>query len=86
MSLTIEKPETEARLLRWATARGLSALEAIDELLDEAEEEEGSPLATLPSSLMYPAADALKKAMDELDAGKGISGAEFIAELRRPLD
>ena len=38
MTLTIEKPETEARLIRFATSRGISPLEALDELLDEAEE------------------------------------------------
>lgn len=35
MTLTIEKPETEARLIRFATLRGISPLEALDELLDE---------------------------------------------------
>jgi hypothetical protein len=35
MTLTIEKPETEARLIRFATSRGISPLEALDELLDE---------------------------------------------------
>uniref|UniRef100_UPI0037533A55 hypothetical protein n=1 Tax=Armatimonas sp. TaxID=1872638 RepID=UPI0037533A55 len=32
MTLTIEKPETEARLIRFATSRGISPLEALDEL------------------------------------------------------
>jgi hypothetical protein len=88
MSLTIEKPETEARLIRFATSRGLSPLEAIDELLDEVEVDDNGdlPLDTIPDILMYPAPDALKKALAEIDAGKWIPGDEFLAELRRPLD
>ena len=39
MTLTIENPETEARLIRFATSRGISPLEALDELLDEVEED-----------------------------------------------
>jgi hypothetical protein len=35
MTLTIEKPETKAHLIRFATSRGISPLEALDELLDE---------------------------------------------------
>ena len=86
MSLTIEKPETEARLRRFATTRGLSLQEALDELLDEAEEEQESSLDTIPDILMRPAPDDLKKALEEMDAGDWVSGADFLAELRRPLD
>ena len=39
MTLTIEKPETEARLLRFATSRGISPLEALDEMLEREEDE-----------------------------------------------
>lgn len=63
MSLTIEKPETEARLRRFATTRGLSPQEALDELLDEAEEEQESSLDTIPDILIHPAPDDLKKAL-----------------------
>lgn len=33
MSLTIERPETEARLIRFATSRGLSPLDALTALV-----------------------------------------------------
>lgn len=33
MTLTIKKPETEARLIRFATARGISTDEAAEELI-----------------------------------------------------
>ena len=38
MSLTLEKPETEARLLRFAQKRGIPLDDLIDDLLDSAEE------------------------------------------------
>ncbi|WP_309719701.1 hypothetical protein [Armatimonas sp.] len=83
MSLTIEKPETEARLHRFATTRGLSPQEALDELLDGAEEEQESSLDTIPDILMRPAPDDLKKALEEMDAGDWVSGADFLAEFTR---
>ena len=98
MSLTIERPETEARLIRFATSRGLTPLDALDELLSEAEEDaseepvedldEGSNLhlSTIPDILMYPEPDAIKRALEDMDAGKGIPGADFLAELRRPVE
>ena len=90
MSLTIERPETEARLIRFATSRGLTPLDALDELLNEAEEdaseEPEEDLSTIPDILMYPAPDAIKKALEDMDAGKGIPGADFLAELRRPVE
>lgn len=89
MSLTIERPETEARLIRFATSRGLSPLDALDELLSEAEEntneEPEEDLSTIPGILMYPEPDAIKRALEDMDAGKGIPGADFLAELRRPV-
>jgi hypothetical protein len=85
MSLTIERPETEARLIRFATSRGLTPLDALDELLDEVEGEEPEDLSAIPGILMHPAPDAMKKALADMDAGKGISGADFLAELRRPV-
>lgn len=85
MSLTIEKPETEARLIRFASSRGLSPLDALDELLDEVEGAEAEDLSTIPGILMHPAPDAMKKALADLDAGKGIPGADLLAELHRPV-
>lgn len=90
MSLTIERPETEARLIRFATSRGLTPLDALDELLSEAEEdaseEPEEDLSTIPDILMYPEPDAIKRALEDMDAGKGIPGADFLAELRRPVE
>nr|WP_309695389.1 hypothetical protein [Armatimonas sp.] len=89
MSLTIERPETEARLLRFATSRGLSPLDALDELLNEAEddtgEEQEEDLSTIPDILMKVSPNDLKEAQAEMDAGKWVAGADFLAELRSPL-
>jgi hypothetical protein len=85
MTLTIERPETEARFLRFASSRGLSPLDALDELLDEVEEEQEPDLSTIPDILMKVSPDDLKEAQAEMDAGKWVAGADFLAELRRPL-
>ena len=42
MSLTIERPETEARLIRFASSRGLTPLDAIDELLNRVEQRDAT--------------------------------------------
>lgn len=42
MSLTIERPETAARLIRFASSRGLTPLDALDELLDRVEGREAT--------------------------------------------
>lgn len=90
MTLTLEKPETGARLLRFAQKRGMPLDDLIDDLLDGAEEEDDEKwtedLSTIPDILMYPKADALRKALEDMDAGKGISGTDFLAELRRPVE
>lgn len=83
MPLTIDKPETEARLIRFATARGISPMEALDELL---EYEEEMSLEEIPASLLHVSPTALKEAMDSLDAGQGIDGETFLSELNTPLD
>ena len=83
MPLTIDKPETEARLIRFATARGISLLEALEELL---EKEEEMSLEQIPASLLHVSPMALREAMDSLDAGEGIDGETFLAELNAPLD
>ena len=82
MSLTIEKPETEARLMRYATSRGISPVEALDELLDEVEEED---LQTLPDILTRAAPDELQSALDEMATGQWVSGEALLAELKKPL-
>ena len=83
MPLMIDKPETEARLIRFATARGISPMEALEELL---EYEEEISLEEIPASLLQVSPTALKEAMDSLDAGEGIDGETFLAELNAPLD
>jgi hypothetical protein len=83
MPLMIDKPETEARLIRFATARGISPIEALEELL---EYEEEMSLEEIPMSLLHVSPNALKEAMDSLDAGEGIDGEIFLAELNVPLD
>ena len=82
MALTIDKPETEARLIRFATIRGISVLEALEILLDE----EGAALEGIPDVLLYPSPTALKDALADLEAGEGIDGEAFLAELRAPLE
>lgn len=82
MSLTIEKPETEARLMRYATSRGISPVEALDELLDEVEEED---LQNLPDILTRAAPDELQNALDEMATGQWVSGEALLAELKKPL-
>lgn len=42
-------------------------------------------LSTIPDILMHPEPDAIKKAMEDMDAGKGILGEDILAELRRPV-
>jgi hypothetical protein len=84
MTLTLKKPETGARLLRFAEKRGMALDDLIDDLLDGAEEEE-EDLSTIPDILMKVSPNALKEAQEEMDAGKWVSGADFLAELRRPL-
>ena len=81
-------PETEAKLIRFATSRGLAPKEALDialdELLDENEEQE-EDLSTIPDILMKVSPDDLREAQEEMDAGKWVKGADFLAELRSPL-
>jgi hypothetical protein len=61
MTLTISKPETEARLLRFATSRGLFCL---DEQLVEAEE------SLIPEYVMTEEfADELQEVCDGIEAG-----------------
>lgn len=71
MSLTIERPETEARLIRFATARGLSPLDALDELLDEVEEED---YKLTPDDI-----EALKQGAADSDAGRVSDGPTNMA-------
>lgn len=61
MTLTIEKPETEARLIRFATVRGLSPSEALDELLSRESDE---------TKLSREDVEALQEAWAAVDAGK----------------
>ena len=79
MTLTIEKPETERRLLAYAAARGISpaealdmALEALASLMDDSEVDR--PLT--PVELK-----ALGRSLADADAGRVISGEAFFAEL-----
>ncbi|WP_395091479.1 hypothetical protein, partial [Armatimonas sp.] len=77
MTLTIEKPETEARLIRFATSRGISPLEALDELLDEVEEN-----VALEPVFTEEFADELQAMCDGIEAGT-IKVAPWDSEARR---
>ena len=77
MTLTIEKPETEARLIRFATSRGISPLEALDELLDEAEENVFPELVITEEF-----ADELQAMCDGIEAGT-IKVTPWDSEARR---
>jgi hypothetical protein len=77
MTLTIEKPETEARLIRFATSRGISPLEALDELLDEVEENAIPELVITPEF-----ADELQAMCEGIEAGT-IKVAPWDSEARR---
>lgn len=86
MSLTIEKPETEARLIRYAAARGLSTLEALEALLDAAEDDEDFlTIDTMPESLRHASKDDFQAAQAEMDRGEWVSGASVLDALRKPL-
>jgi hypothetical protein len=77
MTLTIDNPETEARLIRFATSRGISPLEALDELLDEAEEN------AFPEPVISPElADELQAMCEGIEAGT-IKVAPWDSEARR---
>ncbi len=77
MTLTIERPETEARLIRFATSRGISPLEALDELLDEAEEN-----VVAEPGITKEFADELQAMCDGIEAGT-IKVAPWDSEARR---
>lgn len=77
MTLTIEKPETEARLIRFATSRGISPLEALDELLDEAEENVSPELV-----ITQEFADELQATCEGIEAGT-IKVTPWDSEARR---
>ena len=87
MTLTLA-PETEARLLRFATSRGLAPEKALEELLDAVEEEEelNLPLKTIPAILTKATSDEINAALKEMDSGQWIAGSDFLAGLRKPLD
>ncbi|MBB6049888.1 hypothetical protein [Armatimonas rosea] len=77
MTLTIEKPETKARLIRFAASRGISPLEALDELLDEVEEN------AIPEPVITQEfADELQAMCEGIEAGT-IKVAPWDSEARR---
>ena len=83
MTITIEKPETEKRLLALAASRGISPTEALELALDALaslieEPEADRPLT--PTELR-----ALGRSLADADAGRVISGDRFFAELRADL-
>jgi protein-disulfide isomerase-like protein with CxxC motif len=65
MTLTISKPETEARLLRFATSRGLSPLDAIDELLDLHDARSARSAALRTESIDLDAVEAIRESFTE---------------------
>ena len=75
MTLTLEKPETGARLLRFAEKRGMP----LDELLDGAEEEEEDDYKLTPDDI-----EALKRGAADIDAGR-VSDAKANSAERREM-
>lgn len=94
MSLTIERPETEARLLRFVQKRGMPLDDVIDEFLDDAEELEGSNLREEKTTAYYLREDdykltpedieALKQGAADIDAGR-VSDARANSAERRQM-
>lgn len=74
MILTIEKPETEARFIRFATLRGLTPDEALDELLDEIEEENESDYQLTADDI-----ESLRRGAADIDAGRVSDGPTNMA-------
>lgn len=72
MSLTIERPETEARLIRFATSRGLTPLDALDELLNRVEQREATE-----------ATEAILESFTE--EGEDVSHEEVFARARQTV-
>jgi hypothetical protein len=89
MTLTLEIPDDLAsRLLTVPEKeRHNFALAALRTCLDEDNEvdEEEIAMDSIPEILLRPAPDAIKKALADLDEGKGIDGKILIAELRAPF-
>nr|WP_309694532.1 hypothetical protein [Armatimonas sp.] len=79
MTLTLEKPETGARLLRFAEKRGMPLDELLDELLDGAEEEEEDDYKLTPDDI-----EALKRGAADIDAGR-VSDAKANSAERREM-
>lgn len=79
MTLTLEKPETGKRFLRFATKRGLTPDELLDELLDGAEEEENDNYKLTPEDIQ-----ALREGAADSDAGR-VSDARANSAERREM-
>ena len=83
MTLTLEvSPKTIRRI-----AGDPEALRRAGELIDAefGEEDQEEDLSTIPDILMKVSPNDLREAQEEMDAGKWITGADFLAELRSPL-
>ncbi len=74
MTLRLEKPETGKRFLRFATKRGLTPDELLDELLDGAEEEEQDDYKLTAEDIQ-----ALREGAADSDAGRVSDGHSNMA-------
>lgn len=88
MTLTLEKPETGKRFLRFATSRGLTPDELLDKLLDglEAQEEQKDEGSNLRDDYKLTPDDieALKQGAADIDAGR-VSDAKTNSAERREM-
>jgi hypothetical protein len=69
MTLTLEKPETGARLLRFAQKRGIPLDDLIEGFLDDAEEEEEDDYKLTAEDIQ-----ALREGAADSDAGRVSDG------------
>jgi hypothetical protein len=86
LTITLEGVPDELHAMT-ATPEGMARARAavLDAFGMEEEDEIEEDLSTIPDILMKVSPNALKKAQADIDAGKGIAGDDFLAELRRPL-
>ena len=83
MTLMINvSPETARRI-----ADDPEALRRAGELIDAefGQEDQEEDLSTIPDILLKVPSNDLREAQEEMDSGKWVKGADFLAELRSPL-
>lgn len=82
-TITLEIPDDLLSVLETrAEAAGEDRLRFAVAALARGLEEDEEDLSSIPASVMFPDPDALRRAQESLDAGKGIDGETFLAKLR----